>query len=287
MATVKSIKLPKYRKQKRKGQNLAFVELNGHRHYLGTYGSRESKQRYERLLAEWLENGKRLPVDPGEITVVEVTARFWEYAQRHYRRADGTPTCEPNNIRQALRPLKELYGYTFAKDFGPLALKAVRQKMIEKGWCRTNINKMVSRIKLMFKWAVENELVNPDVYHGLRAVSGLKYGRSGAKEKEPVKPVHDRLVEGSLDQMTPTLRAMVALQKLTGMRPGEVCIMRRCDIDMSGRVWIYRPQRHKIQHHGHERLVYLGSKAQSVLLPFLQPCLLPFPVSEFRTFNLL
>jgi len=273
MATVKSIKLPKYRKQKRKGQNLAFVELNGHRHYLGTYGSHESKQRYGRLLAEWQGKGKRLSVDPGEITVVEVTARFWEYTQQYYRRADGTLTCEPNNIRQALRPLKELYGYILAKDFGPLALKAVRQKMIEKRWCRTNINKMISRIKLMFKWAVENELINPSVYQGLQAVSGLRYGRSGAREKKPIRPAPDRLVDGSLDKMTPTLRAMVELQKFTGMRPGEVCIIRRHDIDMSRKVWIYRPQRHKTQHYGHERLVYLGPKAQSILLPFLQPCL--------------
>ena len=139
MTSNKSIKLPKYRQQKRKGQNLAFVELNGHRHYLGPFESRESKQAYKRLLAEWLANGMRLPVDPQEITIVEVIARFWEYAQQHYRRADGTLTSEPNNIRQALRPLKELYGHTLAKDFGPLSMKAVRQRMIDKGWCRTNI----------------------------------------------------------------------------------------------------------------------------------------------------
>jgi len=108
MTSNKSIKLPKYRQQKRKGQNLAFVELNGHRHYLGPFGSRESKQTYKRLLAEWLANGMRLPVDPQEITIVEVIARFWEYAQQHYRRADGTLTSEPNNIRQALRPLIQI-----------------------------------------------------------------------------------------------------------------------------------------------------------------------------------
>jgi len=59
MASTKPIKLPKYRQQKRKGRNLAFVELNGHRHYLGPYESPESKQAYQRLLAEWLANGKR------------------------------------------------------------------------------------------------------------------------------------------------------------------------------------------------------------------------------------
>ncbi len=34
---------------------------------------------------------------------------------------------------------------------------------------------------------------------------------------------------------------MVRLQRLTGMRPAEVCILRKCDIDTTGDVWLYRP----------------------------------------------
>jgi hypothetical protein len=41
------------------------------------------------------------------------------------------------------------------------------------------------------------------------------------------------------------------------MRPGEVCIMRTCDIDRGGDVWAYKPSHHKSQHHVHERLVVL------------------------------
>ena len=40
------------------------------------------------------------------------------------------------------------------EDFGPLGLKAVRQKMIEKGWCRTHINHQVNRVRRMFRWGV-------------------------------------------------------------------------------------------------------------------------------------
>ena len=271
MAAKKQVKLPKYRKQNYKGGTIAFVELNGHRHYLGKYGSSESKQHYKRLLAEWIENGKNVSVDPNEITVVEIIARFWEHAQQHYRRQDGTLTDEVNNFRQALRPLRELYGEILANNFGPLALKAVRQQMIKRGWCRNNINKNIGRVKLVFRWAVENELVTPSVYHGLQAVSGLRYGRSKAKESQPIKPVPDWMVAQTLKQMTPTLQAMVKLQRLTGMRPGELCIIRRCDIDTSGKVWIYKPRFHKTQHHGHERFIYFGPQAQQIIMPFFQP----------------
>lgn len=58
---------------------------------------------------------------------------------------------------------------------------------------------------------------------------------------------------------------MVQLQLETGMRPGELVIMRACDIDMSGPVWLYRPQTHKTAHHGHGRTVPIGPKGQTLI----------------------
>jgi integrase len=43
------------------------------------------------------------------------------------------------------------------------------------------------------------------------------------------------------------------------------------EIDTSGKVWIYRPTKHKTAHHGHEREIRLGPKAQELLAPFLKP----------------
>jgi integrase len=64
--------------------------------------------------------------------------------------------------------------------------------------------------------------------------------------------------------------AMIQLQLLTGARPGEVCIMRSCDIDVSGRVWIYTPESHKTEHHDRPRRIYLGPKAVDVVKPWLR-----------------
>jgi integrase len=58
---------------------------------------------------------------------------------------------------------------------------------------------------------------------------------------------------------------MIELQRLTGMRPGEACQMRTCDIDVSGKVWVYVPGSHKTEHHGKARMVYLGPRAQVIL----------------------
>ena len=45
--------------------------------------------------------------------------------------------------------------------------------------------------------------------------------------------------------------------------------MRKCDIDRSARVWIYRPRTHKTAHHGHDREILIGPRAQSAIAPFL------------------
>jgi integrase len=63
---------------------------------------------------------------------------------------------------------------------------------------------------------------------------------------------------------------MVELQRWTGMRPQEVCRMRTIDIDRSGDPWVYRPESHKVEHHGKQRSIYIGPQAQAILEPWLR-----------------
>ena len=59
----------------------------------------------------------------------------------------------------------------------------------------------------------------------------LKAERSDATAEPDVLPVVDKHVDAVLPHVSPQIRAMVELQRFTGMRPGEVTIMRPCDID--------------------------------------------------------
>ena len=101
-------------------------------------------------------------------------------------------------LTAAFRRLKDLYGDIRVVDFGPLDLKDVRQRMIDNGHERKYINENVSRIRRMFKWGVENEVVPVTVYQALQAVDGLKKGRSLARESRPVFPVRDEVVTATL-----------------------------------------------------------------------------------------
>jgi integrase len=205
-----------------------------------------------------------------DLTINEMLLAYLTHADSYYVK-NGKPTTEPVNIRLALRPLRQLYGHTPAREFGPLRLKAVRQAMIDAGLCRSEINKRVRHLLRAFKWAGGEEMVPPSLHHGLKAVPGLRRGRSDVRESEPVRPVPDAFVDAIRPHVSRQVSAMVQLQRLTGMRPGEVCSMRTIDVDTSGRVWIYTPESHKTEHHGRKRRIYLGPAAQENLRPWLRP----------------
>ena len=260
-------KVPKLRIHKATGQ--AYVVLNGRAIYFGNPRTCDPQVQYHKVIAEWLANGRQPQAPPNEITINELVARFWVHAKGYYRDAAGNPTKEMENIRYAVRLMCELYGTTRAVEFGPRALKTIRQQMIDRGWCRNYVNKCISRIKALFKWATAEEILPGSIYHALSTVSGLKKGRSNARESEPVKPVPQEYVDAIEPYVSRQVWAMVQLQLLTAARPGEIVKMRPCDFDTTGKIWFYCPADHKTAHHGHERNIYIGPRAQAVLRPFL------------------
>ncbi len=264
---------PSYRLHK--ARHSAVVTIDGKNHYLGLYGSPESHEKYARLLSEWrLAVGhlyRSIKPKPAEASpsVDDLILAYFRHVQAYYVK-DGRPTSEQDNIRQALRFLRRCHGRTPAGEFGPVALKVVRQSMIDAGRSRRLINKDVHRIRAMFRWAAAEELYPGDSLAALSAVAGLEKGRSAAKEPPPILPVSREAVEATLPRLSPQVAAMVRLQLLTAARPGEICAIRPRDVDRSGPVWMYRPGSHKTEHHGRERVIALGPRAQEILRPWLE-----------------
>ena len=246
----------------------ARCRIAGKDHYLGPFGSPESRERYEQLIGEWFTHDgdtSRL-----NLTIDDLAILFLEFAERYYRRKDGEPTGSSRNIRDAMRPLIRLFGSTRIRDFGPVKLKLVRDEMIQSGHCRTNINREIHRIKRVFKWGVENEYVPAPIYQALATVASLKCGRSEAVESAPVEPVAEAIVTETITHLPRVVAAMVKLQLLSGARPGEICVLRPCDVTFQQNgVWVYRPEHHKTEHHGKQRRIFIGPEGQSVLRPYL------------------
>jgi integrase len=290
-------RIPSYRCKRANGRKYGVVSLPdglGARKdiLLGRYGTQESKAEYSRVIGEWLAADRCLPHDQStpDLTINEMMARYLPFAERHYRYPDGTPSKELEDVKYSLKPLKELYGHTRANQFGPLSLKAIREhlvrqpvtrkvkvadpvtgnvtwqeKIIRAGLSRGLINQRIGRIRRLFKWAVSEELIPETVYRALLTVNGLQRGRTAARETKPVRPVSVALVEDTLPYVSPAIADMLRLLLWTGARSGEICIMRSCDIDTSGEIWLYRPQTHKTEHRGFGRVIPLGPNAKEII----------------------
>lgn len=280
---------PKYRLHKSTGQ--AVVSLHGKAIQLGPFGSERSHQRYQEVLERWrASRGHQMAADGTEsselaavtlpnlqlrrrkgfpITLKELGLVYRQHAKQYYRK-NGKPTREAELVVEVLRLLLKHHGNDHVEEFGPVALKQLRERMIaELDWSRNFLNKQVSRLVLMYGWAVENELVSPSTHLALRAVKGLKKGRTNARETAKVTAVDDAIVDSTLPFMPEIVADMVRLQRLTGARPGEICMIRPCDIDQEGDVWVYTPGSHKTDHFETTRLIMIGPKGQQVLSAYL------------------
>jgi hypothetical protein len=126
--------LPKYCLHKSSGR--AFVRIEGKTYYLGKYGSQASQREYDRIIGEFVANGRQGFYDQDEILVETLIARFLDHVEteRNY--------CERSKLRlrTVLRLLNELYGKQPVSQFGTAALKIIRQKFLDRGLCRNTIN---------------------------------------------------------------------------------------------------------------------------------------------------
>jgi integrase len=142
--------------------------------------------------------------------------------------------------------------------------------MIDSDLCRGVVNQRTQRLVRMIGWGVAEALVPPQVHWGLKALVGLKKGRCEAREGTPIKSVPDADVDEIEPFVPAQIWAMIQLQRLSGMRLGQVCIMRTCDLDTSGRTWVFAPQTHKTEHDGKGRSIYLGPGAREILRLWLR-----------------
>ena len=125
----------------------AYAKFDGRQLWFGRYDDPRTHERFAHTLAAWRANGCRLPPqeDDHELTIAEIVARYLGFAERFYCHADGTPTRELDNIRDAVRPLVATYAGLLIGEFGIRELKVLREQLIDRDLARTTINDRIGR----------------------------------------------------------------------------------------------------------------------------------------------
>lgn len=258
--------VPSYLHHRPTGQ--AYVRIGKKFTYLGPYGSAESKAKYTQIVGRLevvaeVETVPTLPLSQVGETITDLAAAFCD------AHLGGYSQSERDYYRSAIELLLAVAGSRTAAEFGPRALAEVRERMVAKRWTREHVNAQVRRVRRVFRWAESVELAPAGKWHQLRTLEGLKAGKTTAPDQRKNRGVADEVVERTIPFLSPTVGAMVRFQRLTGCRPQDVCRLNVREIDRSRPVWVFRPQAHKTAWRGQDHTVYIGPRAQAVILPLI------------------
>lgn len=261
------MKIPKYRKHSVRDR--AFVEWQGKRCLLdGPYNSDKSKAHYRRFITDnFGVTPAIMPTAKAGCTVSELCRDF--LVQLREQSTDNLRGVY-GNYKAALKPFCVEYGAEQAASVGPLMLKRWQKKLAERKLSRAYINSCVVNIQQTFRWAASEELIPSSVWHGLQSVTGLRRGKSAAKESVKRKPVPWSYIADLLPYLSKNIRAMLLLQWYTGARSQSICMATPSQFERDGEFLIWKP-RHKTENWGEGKVltVPLGPRAQEVVAPFL------------------
>ena len=306
------IKLPALRFHKPSKQ---FYAWQGNRRIYFGEKHADAVERYHRFIATII-----VPADQStsatataasaksSLTVAEAVLLYYKHKQKELE--DGRiRRYTLDRVRAATRAVAEACGEMPVCEFRGKALEKVQQYLVKRRLrrkvrgnrkrpprfdpnatlSRQYANLVLSSVMLCWSWLVKEEIVPPDNLAIMREVAPIGE-QPGVRESTRITPVSVDVVEATLPECHPTLTAMIRLQQLTGMRPGEICAMRRCDLSTlpseriklpksnyevsarehnGQRIWLYAPGTHKTLRKRKVRVILIGPRAQEILYPYL------------------
>ena len=287
-----------------KASGLGYITINKQRIYLGRFGSTECRRAYRAELQRWEEEqraiqGRTLYMGRGATVAELVDAYMREVAPTKYQ-MDGLPTDTLRRARLYLVDgLAKEFGDMLADEFRHPEFEELRRQYVGKGYARASIKVVTGHVLGLFKWGHKRGAVSAETLTSLSASPEPNEG----VETDPIEPVpreHFETVLAALERTKPSSRksnskgifvskrlrlaAMLRLQDLVGMRPGELCRMKGKEIRMDATViiqgktvqlaaedgspyagWVFQPSRFKTRKRGRYLAYLVGPQARTLL----------------------
>jgi len=254
---------PKYAYCLHRPSGQAYVRVNGRIHYLGKFGTHESRVRHQNIVAAAQARREASdimrPLSTGELCERFVLAMRAEH---------GAKSWWADIARGVALTVCDRHAGVEASAFGPKSLQEVQQALLADGrLTRYGINRRKQHIVAMFKWAVSEELVQPSVWHALQAVKAIRRGKG--RDNPPRLPADPVAVDAVVAHLMENGHAGAALclrfLRATGCRPGEAFAATAADFRLSDALPTYTVREHKNTHRGMERVVPLNAAAVSAV----------------------
>ena len=266
--------IPTVRRQKNKSGAYLFSQFTVCGEVKRVYFGREDNPETQNKIIEFQRDflagkygRKERHREQSEVSIAYLAMKFLDWARDEY----PPNSKEPERFQRVLGLLVRFCGEDAVESFGLAQLEEFRQSLVSAGTCcRKEINQRIQMIKRVFKWGAARRLVPLDVNAEIQLLEALRKGRGKARDNPPVRPVSLDVVARTLPRLSTVVAAMVRLQLLTGARPGEVRIMRPCDIERTDSgCWKYRPEHDKTERFrgdGEEKIIPLNAEAQKIVI---------------------
>ena len=261
--------------QIRQDKGYACVYLNGKKIMLGArYGTPEAEEAFKKLQIQVLTDPTLPLLKPQQVTVDILCCAYLKYAQEH----------DPGHFSSVKTAVEILLRFATGQPVESLDSRSfllLQEMFVQHGVSRQYCNTLMKFIRAMLKWGTIRKLVSHQVYWEAKLVPALKKGKTSAYEKPKRQDVPDKVINRTLPHLLPTIRDMVQVQRLAGMRPSEVFRMKPGEIDMDYKtddgvaIWMYTPGTNKNswreKHKAGEyfRIIPLGKPEQDILAPRL------------------
>lgn len=214
--------------------------IGGKVHYLGAHGSLEAQQAYTRLIERWEANGRR-PLDVAPTveqvrTVRQLVADYLAYLDRSGRyHRDGVPTDGRRVCKTALDEFAKGSGTVPITKLADVHIIRHRDTLEARAHLtRAGINKKIGLVRAMLRWARERHVLTREQWFGVAEIRPLTRHECGGRDwKKPKRAVSPEDVERVAAVAPPEVARMMRVHAAVGMRPGEVCAIRWCDISPS------------------------------------------------------
>jgi len=241
----------------------------------GKFGTSEAQAALLKLQIQILTDPTLSSFDSHQVPVESLCLAYLEYAEEY------NPS-HFSGIKTAVEILLKHFAGQEMEALDSRSFLFLQEMYVQHSVSRQYCNMLMGYIRAMLKWGVIRKLVPHQVYGEAKLVPALKKGKTKARENPKRQDVPDEVIDRTLPHLLPTIRDIVQVQRLAGMRPSEVLRMKPEEIDMKGfttpeglDIWLYTPGtnkntwREKNNAGEYVRIIALGKPEQDIILPRL------------------
>ncbi len=182
----------------------------------------------------------------------------------------------PAAPRRTLFGTQLMAGDLYPEEMRAYVIRLYQQRQVSLGNKRNTINRNVGRLlgsqvkrgDAFFEWLVQVGAMPATLLMELRCVGNIRRGVPGVEESERILAAPTEDFKAALRCVDPQLREMMRVQYHCDMRPGELLVMKPCDIQWHPKdrdLWIYHPKKHKNLWRGMTRAIPIGSSARELI----------------------